>query len=715
MACINFNSSKKNNKWREVKLDPQKEQSIMKFFGVDTETNVTELLQHNLTLFDWIRKNQGFPYFVGRRINGENALTKDELTYINDNGSKAIPLFKPFDEMCGKDNAKMAIAILEELELEKGISVYVELDANIVTDEFLKDFANKIIVEGYVPGFYVDTDSYYNFDRQYSRAYQSDEMLMKQCKIWATAPEMDEFFETQNSHNEKPDFWGPFAPSCITKEQISFWQYGKKAHPINTYSGKRTDFNLNLTIEPYNIFDVKNVDVVSFDIEKADTCKLNACIKSDRALETISLECNFERAKSQSTLSDNKLYASNIVSSHKILEFVICENNDVLSSKHIVTEGNALVKLAFVSNEKSCVYYLRLIVSLAEYDTLKKVLDEAMLIEEVSEIQKLSNQEMWATKFFKENFVDASKRDDTNNENTSIKNYIYKPKGDISETEIISPMLMRTTISGDTYNIFETIPQAAVKRVGSECCTVKDVDGSLAAAYYKYTSYEFDYYYTRISIWNLYDTIHNTADGNNDRVVEFEYKQAYNAFIKYYPSENRIEVFNSDDNYTYFPTFNTQISLNLTGCQTAYISAATFEACMGGTEEVGYMDSILAVLGFVASETSILGKMLKMISFASDVYTVLSDSIDVLRNYVFNPNNHQYNFYPNCGLVTKHVGRVFKPTLYKKNSSLKIRAIVDNITIYPTSRVSFQIRTTVDLGFGLGEETICMQGSRPLQ
>ena len=715
MACINFNNSLNNNKWREVKLDPQKERNIMKFFGVDTETNVNELLQNNLTLFDWIRKNQGFPYFVGRRINGENALTKDELNYIRDNGSITIPLFKPITEMSGKDNARIAIAILEELKMDKGISIYVELETNNVTEEFLQDFANTILADGYVPGFYVDTDSCYNFDRHYSRAYQANEKLMKQCKIWAISPEMEEFFETKNGHNEKPDFWGPFAPSCITKEQISFWQYGKKAHPVNAYNGKRTDFNLNLTIEPYNIFAVNEVKATSFNFKKANHCKFNACVRGDNAFETVSIECDFERVKSQSLLSNNKLYASGIVSNHKILEFVICENNDVLSSKHTVTEGNVLIKLAFVSNEKSCVYYLRMIVDLAEYDVLKNIVDDAELTEETSKIQKISNQEMWTIKFFRENFIYTTEADIQVKESANVKSYIYKETGNIFESEIISPKLMRTSINGDTYHILETIPQSAVKRVGSECCTVEDVDGSPAAAYYKYTTYEFNCYCTRLVIWNLNDNIHYTSGDATGRVVEFEHKCDYNAVVKYYPQIDDIEVFYSDDNHSYLPTFDTQISVNLTGCQSAYISVATFETCMGGSEESDYMDSVLTVLGWVLPETHVLGKMVKVISNIADAYSVLEDGVDFLENYVFDEDTHQYYFHPRCGLVTKQVGTTFEPTLYKKNYSLKIRAIVDNVTIYPTSMVSFQIRTTVDLGFGLGEETIYMKGSRALQ
>ena len=43
--------------------------------------------------------------------------------------------------------------------------------------------------------------------------------------------------------------------------------------------------------------------------------------------------------KSESLLVDNKIYAKNIVSDHNILDFVICENNDLLSPEYVVTKG----------------------------------------------------------------------------------------------------------------------------------------------------------------------------------------------------------------------------------------------------------------------------------------------------------------------------------------------------------------------------------------
>ena len=302
MSCENFKTKEKNNNWREVQLDLEKEKSIRKYFGVDTETRTDELLQNNITLFEWIKKNQGFPYFIGRRINGENAMTSKELSYISSNGSKAIPILTAISEKSAKENAKIAITLLENLKIEKKTPVFVELDANKETDEFLKDFATEILSSGYIPGFYVDTDSYYNFDRQFSRAYQSNEELMKQCKIWALSPKMEEFFETKNSHNEKPDIWGPFAPSCISKEKISFWQYGKKAHPINSYRGDKVAFNLNFTIEPNNIFSICEAKVLSYNFKKDEKYGFEVHVTDGKNIETVYLNCDFVTAKSSSLL-----------------------------------------------------------------------------------------------------------------------------------------------------------------------------------------------------------------------------------------------------------------------------------------------------------------------------------------------------------------------------------------------------------------------------
>ncbi len=705
MSCVNFKTKEKNNKWREVALDLEKEKSIPKYFGVDTETRVDELLQNNITLFDWIRKNQGFPYFIGRRINGENALTSEEMSFISSNGSKTIPILTAVTEKSAKDNAKIAITLLEDLKIERNTPVFVEIDAEKVTDEFLKEFATEVLSGGYIPGFYVDTDSYNNFDRLFSRAYQANEELMKQCKIWALSPEMEEFYETKNGHNEKPDIWGPFAPSCISKEQISFWQYGRKCHPINTYKGDKAYFNLNLTIEPSNVFSVSEAKVVSYNFAKDKNYNFEVCVTDGDNIETVNLNCDFIKAKSNSLLVNDKIYAKNINSSHNILEFVICQNNDVLSSKTIVIEGTTLIKFAFISKESSRVYHFEKLVSLEECELFKDINTNSTVTENEEEIQKVSAQEIWFTKFVMNDTFnnDNGSKADSEQTDSIVENYMYKAHEDIFSSEIINVSKMRSSVSGDDYNIFATIPQSAVKRSGSECCTLKDVYGRPTTAYYKDTLRDYDgTYISKIAIWSLNPVIDSAQ--NADRLVEFTYQKAYNALTIYNPSTDIIQVMYCDNDRTYVSTSQTQISLNLVGCHTAYINRCSFEVCTGGnnTNEVDLTGTLLGVLKYP-------------LSIIADVYSVLSTASDIITNYNLNQAENEYVLYPECGMVTKQVGSTYQPVLGFKNAFLKIRCTLDNVTIYPTSKLYYQVETKVLSTFNGGNETIYLGGSEYLQ
>ena len=99
---------------------------------------MNELLQNNITLFEWIRKNQGFPYFIGRRINGQNAITHDEMSYISSNGAKVIPILTVVTEKSAKDNARIAVALLDDLGIERDTSYAKEQVYNIVNNRYLK-------------------------------------------------------------------------------------------------------------------------------------------------------------------------------------------------------------------------------------------------------------------------------------------------------------------------------------------------------------------------------------------------------------------------------------------------------------------------------------------------------------------------------------------------------------------------------------------------
>ena len=334
----------------------------------------------------------------------------------------------------------------------------------------------------------------------------------------------------------------------------------------------------------------------------------------------------------------------------------------------------------------------------------KDIITNSAVTENDEEIQKVSAQETWFAKFVMHKTFNNNNGSKADSEQTDsiVENYMYKTNEDIFASEIINVSKIRSSISGDTYNIFATIPQSAVKKSGSECCTIKDVYGRPTTAYYKDTLRYYDgSYISKIAIWSLNPVI-NSAQ-NADRLVEFTYQKAYNAFVYYYPSTDIIKVVYCDDSHTYVVTSNTQISLNLVGCHTAYISRCSFEVGTGNdTNEIDLTEALLGVLKYP-------------LSIIADAYNVLSMTSDIITNYNFNQAENEYALYPECGMVAKQVGSTYKPVLSFKNAFLKIRCTLDNVTIYPTSKLYYQIETKVISAFNGGIETIHLGGSEYLQ
>lgn len=222
-------------------------------------------------------------------------------------------------------------------------------------------------------------------------------------------------------------------------------------------------------------------------------------------------------------------------------------------------------------------------------------------------------------------------------------------------------------------------------------------------------------YLSAIAIWSLNPVI--TSAQNADRLVEFSYQKEYNAFTIYDPRTDIIQVFHCNDNETYVVTTNTQISLNLVGCHTAYINRCSFEVCLGGnnTGNVDFLDDALSALGYATSSIKVLGKLVGVVSNIYAGFSFLSEVSDAITNYNYSKATHEYSFYPECNLVTKQVGSTFQPVLGYKNSLLKIRATLDNVTIYPNSAIYCQVQTKVLSTFAGNNETIYIGGPTALQ
>ncbi len=219
--------------------------------GVDSCVRAYEILQNNLTEYEWVEKNKIPPNFWGRNINGKNALTIDEIEFLHSKACKVAAIYNSDGEMIteeqGREEAEKAVSVALELNIPMESAIFLEVDDNKkITRDYIKGFAEKLMEEGFVSGFKANTDAAYMFDREYSRGLQTDKDIFRAILVWATAPTIEEYDNITTTHLIHPDNWVPFAPSGIIRKDIAVWQYGKDCHPIYDNKDNLTTFNLNL-------------------------------------------------------------------------------------------------------------------------------------------------------------------------------------------------------------------------------------------------------------------------------------------------------------------------------------------------------------------------------------------------------------------------------------------------------------------------------------
>ena len=236
---------------QQVKSEAEAQATERLLFGADTHFSADDILQNNLTEFEWIARNKLYPNFLGRNIAGENCLTKEEIEFIHGKGCKIAAIYGDDSEKLTEEQGKILARKIDIIALELGIyagtAIFLEIKENeTVTREFMLGFATDLIKAGFTPGFKANTDAAFDFDREFSRGMQTDKEVFSQCIIWAVAPSLKEYDRVTTTHLIHPDLWTPFAPSGITRKDIAIWQYGKNCHPINDDAGIETTFNVDL-------------------------------------------------------------------------------------------------------------------------------------------------------------------------------------------------------------------------------------------------------------------------------------------------------------------------------------------------------------------------------------------------------------------------------------------------------------------------------------
>jgi hypothetical protein len=256
MACRNAYQKRTLNNGGEVVSFPVTEivaeEAVDRLlFGVDTETKANVLLQNNIDHFEWVVRNKIYPNFYARYLDGENALTKDEISFLHKKGCKIAAIYSSTEEKLTEEQGALLAEKIElrayELGIPAGTAIFLEISENeVASRDFMRGYASNLMIDGYTPGFKANTDAKFNFDREFSRGMQTDRDVFQKCLIWAVAPSEKDYDGITTTHLIHPDNWKPFAPSAITRREIAIWQYGSKCHPIEDDNGKPTTFNLNL-------------------------------------------------------------------------------------------------------------------------------------------------------------------------------------------------------------------------------------------------------------------------------------------------------------------------------------------------------------------------------------------------------------------------------------------------------------------------------------
>ena len=199
----------------------------MIIFGVDSIAPASTRLKNGYTLFDWVMRQNSFPAFWGHSLTGENAVTQEEIVFLQSKRCAIALIVRDLTEASvsspdGEQDALRAVKAAKELNVPQDAGIvlfaYIHPDWS-VNHNWMIDFAQTLYSNGYLPGFIGNTDSSknFNFDRQCSHYVQAtQDMEQFHAVYWATEPKIE----------GEPNDWTPYCPSALQPEDIGLWQNG---------------------------------------------------------------------------------------------------------------------------------------------------------------------------------------------------------------------------------------------------------------------------------------------------------------------------------------------------------------------------------------------------------------------------------------------------------------------------------------------------------
>lgn len=197
-------------------------------FGVKSQEAADTKLSNGYRLYDWVMRQNGFPAFWGRDLDGSHAVTEAELAYLREKQCKVALVLRDLSEKAvsavdGTADALRAVETAKEMGVPQnsGIVLFAEIQPDwSVNHNWMISFAEMLYKNGYIPGFIGNTDSSknFNFDRQCSHFVQATEEEKQFGAVyWATEPREE----------GEPQGWMPYCPSALTREDMSLWTHGK--------------------------------------------------------------------------------------------------------------------------------------------------------------------------------------------------------------------------------------------------------------------------------------------------------------------------------------------------------------------------------------------------------------------------------------------------------------------------------------------------------
>ncbi|MDY0395866.1 DUF1906 domain-containing protein [Virgibacillus halophilus] len=213
---------------QEKKNSNERKKNSKVYWGVDSASEVSK------ALYSCARENYGKPQVWGRYLGDKEVskgITKNEASYLHDEGIKILLIYNHFQNATGYDNgkesAKQALKFANEIDAPNTVAIFADIEPNYKVDSaFIQGWYETLHQAKWNAGIYGD----FSNKSKLSKALDGAEKNAKQHTIlWSAQPQTKE-----TSRKEAPDF----KPDGMHDTKLYGWQY--------TIEAKNCEIDMNL-------------------------------------------------------------------------------------------------------------------------------------------------------------------------------------------------------------------------------------------------------------------------------------------------------------------------------------------------------------------------------------------------------------------------------------------------------------------------------------